>query len=97
MFHALRKHYPDTLYQYRPEWLGRQSLDLYIPSLQAAVEYQGIQHYLPVEFFGGEDALAQRKELDQLKKLLCEKNAVRLIEWPYDIEPTDQNIRAYLA
>ena len=30
LFHAVRKKYPDTLYQYRPAWLGRQSLDLYI-------------------------------------------------------------------
>ena len=53
LFHALRKQFPDILYQYRPDWLGRQSLDLYIPSLCTAIEYQGIQHYLPVEFIGG--------------------------------------------
>ena len=66
--------YPDTLYQYRPDWLGRQSLDLYIPILRTAIEYQGIQHYLPVEFFGGEEALAQRQELDQSKRS-CVENA----------------------
>ena len=92
LFHAVRKKYPDTLYQYRPEWLGRQSLDLYIPSIRTAIEYQGIQHYMPVGFFGGEEALSQRQELDQAKRLLCKENAVRLIEWPYDIEPTDENI-----
>ena len=48
LFHAVRGLYPDTLYQYRPDWLGRQSLDLYIPSLSTAIEYQGVQHYLPV-------------------------------------------------
>lgn len=94
LFHAVRKRHPDTLYQYRPDWLGRQSLDLYIPSLRTAIEYQGIQHYLPVEFFGGEDALTQRQELDAQKKVLCEANDVRLIEWPYSVEPTDRNIRA---
>ena len=96
LFHALRKRYPDTLYQYRPDWLGRQSLDLYIPSLSTAIEYQGIQHYLPIGFFGGEEALALRKELDQNKKQLCSKNHVRLIEWPYDKEPSDANIREML-
>lgn len=84
LFHALRKRYPDILYQYRPDWLGRQSLDLYIPSLQTAIEYQGIQHYFPIDFFGGEEALAQRQELDQIKKQLCTENDVRLIEWQYD-------------
>ena len=97
LFHAVRKKYPDTLYQYRPDWLGRQSLDLYIPSTRTAVEYQGIQHYHPVEFFGGEEALAQRQELDHTKRLLCEENDVRLVEWPYDLEPTDGNIRRKLA
>ncbi len=92
LFHAVRGLYPDTLYQYRPDWLGRQSLDLYIPSIQTAIEYQGIQHFLPVGFFGGEEALADRQELDLRKKQLCEENQVRLIEWPYTEEPTDKNI-----
>lgn len=97
LFHAIRKKHPDTLYQYRPDWLGRQSLDLYIPSLKTAIEYQGIQHYRPVEFFGGEDALLQRLELDLVKRQLCEENQVRLIEWPYDVEPTDRNIKKALS
>ena len=97
LFHAVRKRHPDTLYQYRPDWLGRQSLDLYIPSLKTAIEYQGIQHYMPVGFFGGEEALSLRQELDRRKMELCRENAVRLIEWPYDMEPTDKNIRQLLS
>ena len=96
LFHCVRTHYPDTLYQYRPDWLGRQSLDLYIPGIRTAIEYQGIQHFLPVDFFGGEEALSQRQELDIQKKQLCDKNQVRLIEWPYDLEPTDRNVREVL-
>ena len=96
LFHAVRGLYPDTLYQYRPDWLGRQSLDLYIPSLSTAIEYQGVQHYLPVEFFGGEEALSQRRDLDRVKKELCEANSVRLIEWPYSVDPTDKNVRKML-
>ena len=96
LFHAVRRFYPDTLYQYRPDWLGRQSLDLYIPSLRTAIEYQGIQHYLPVEFFGGEDALSQRRDLDRVKKELCAVNSVRLIEWPYSVDPTEKNVKEML-
>ncbi len=96
LFHLVRSLYPDTLYQYRPEWLGRQSLDLYIPSLNTAIEYQGIQHYHPVEFFGGEEALAQRQDLDEQKKTLCHDNHVRLIEWPYSQEPTLHNLQEIL-
>lgn len=96
LFHAVRKLYPDTLYQYRPDWLGRQSLDLYIPSLRTAIEYQGIQHYLPVEFFGGEEALSQRRDLDRVKKELCTANDVQLIEWPYSVDPTVKNVKEML-
>ena len=97
LFHAVRRRHPDTLYQYRPDWLGRQSLDLYVPSLRTAIEYQGVQHYIPVEFFGGEEALAQRQELDQTKRQLCEENRVRLVEWPYSLDPTDRNVREMIG
>lgn len=97
LFHAIHQHYPDTLYQYRPAWLGRQSLDLFIPSINTAIEYQGIQHYIPVDFFGGDEGLAQRQDLDQQKKQLCKDNHVRLIEWPYSMEPTSRNIREVLS
>lgn len=97
LFRTVRGLYPDTLYQHRAEWLGRQSLDLYIPSLKTAIEYQGIQHYSPVSFFGGDDALQQRQELDLRKKDLCERNGVRLIEWPYSLEPTPENVQQRLS
>ena len=97
LFHVVRKKYRDTLYQYRPEWLGRQSLDLYIPSIRTAIEYQGIQHYHPVEFFGGQEALLRRQELDLQKARLCEENNVRLIEWSYSMEPTERNLQIVLG
>ncbi len=97
LFDIIRKRYPDTLYQYRPEWLGRQSLDIYVPSISTAIEYQGIQHYHPVDFFGGEEALIQRQELDEQKRALCKENGVRLIEWAYDVQPTEANIKMILS
>ena len=97
LFQEVRKCCPGTLYQYRPDWLGRQSLDLYIPELRTAIEYQGIQHFLPVSFFGGEDALAQRKELDRQKKELCAAHNVRLIEWDYRLDPSEENVRCLLS
>ena len=97
LFQTVHRRYPDTLYQHRPAWLARQSLDIYIPSRRTAIEYQGIQHYLPVSFYGGEEALLERRELDEQKKRLCEENEVRLIEWPYSLEPTDVNLRTVLG
>ena len=96
LFQTVRRKYPDTLYQYRPEWLDLQSLDMYIPSLKTGIEYQGVQHYRKVDFFGGEEALLHRWELDQKKRKLCEEQGVRVIEWPYDMEPTAANVRRML-
>jgi hypothetical protein len=96
LFKIVHKKYPDVLYQYRPDWLCRQSLDIYIPSLRVGIEYQGIQHYQPIEFFGGEEALYQRQKLDEQKRQICKENGVKLIEWPYNLEPTQKNLKHIL-
>ncbi|MGG0240756.1 hypothetical protein [Bacillus rhizoplanae] len=83
LFKLVVKHYPDAIFQYRADWLDKQSLDVYIPSLKTAIEFQGQQHYEPVEFFGGEDAFLYRQKLDALKKEKCKENKVKLIEWHY--------------
>lgn len=84
MFKIAKSLYRDAVFQYHEDWLGRQSLDVYIPRLNLGIEYQGIQHYEPVEFFGGEDGLRTRKELDQRKRVKCEDRGVKLLEWRYD-------------
>ena len=50
LFKLVVKHYPDAIFQYRADWLDKQSLDVYIPGLKTAIEFQGQQHYEPVEF-----------------------------------------------
>ena len=91
MFELIHKHYPDAIYQYRTKWLGQQSLDVYIPSLKIAFEYQGIQHFSPVDYFGGEQKFKESQERDLRKSNLCKKNGVRIIYWNYD-EPISERI-----
>lgn len=83
LFKLVHNKYPSALYQYRTSWLGLQSLDVFIPELNTAIEYQGIQHYEAVEQFGGEEGLADLKERDKRKKLLCSQNGIKLLEWNY--------------
>ena len=78
--------YADAIYQYRADWLGSQSLDIFVPSINIAVEYQGAQHYRAVELFGGEDGLSERKKLDIRKKRLCKENGIKLVEIKYTDE-----------
>lgn len=90
----IREVYPDAIYQYRADWLGFQSLDIFIPSLSVGIEYQGAQHYQTVSCFGGEKGLAERLALDKKKKAKCIKNGVKLIEWRYDEPLTLNTIQA---
>ncbi len=74
----------EVVHQASPEWLGRQRLDIFIPKLQLAIEYQGRQHYEPVPFFGGEEGFRQAQERDRLKAKLCYKNSVTVVFFRYD-------------
>lgn len=55
LFSLVHDSYGDAIYQYRTQWLGAQSLDVFIPSLNIGIEYQGRQHYEAIEYFGGSD------------------------------------------
>ena len=44
-----------------------------------ALEYQGIQHDRPVEFFGGKLAYEENVRRDMRKRKLCIANNVRVI------------------
>ena len=56
VFASLKKAFPDELliHHAKPEWIGRQHLDIFFPRLNVAVEYQGVQHGRAVAIFGGE-------------------------------------------
>lgn len=84
LFKMIKRTYPKAVYQYRVSWLGHQSLDIFLPEEKIAFEYQGVQHYKPVEVFGGEEHFEKQKVLDERKRLLCKENGVKLIEWRYD-------------
>lgn len=62
-----------------PTWLGRQHLDIYFPDYNVGIEYQGQQHFEPIEFFGGEEAFKKTVARDKRKKKLCEQNKCQLI------------------
>lgn len=65
-------------------WIGKLRLDFYIPDLNIGIEVQGQQHYIPVDTFGGIDALQKNIKRDELKKKLCEKNGLKLYYIKYN-------------
>lgn len=85
LLELFRTIWPDAKHQWRPSFLGRQSIDIYIPEINLAVEYQGQQHYEPVTLFGGEEGFKNTQVRDERKRLLLDANSVRLLEWRYDL------------
>ncbi len=84
LFDLFRAIWPSAEHQWRPRFLGRQSIDIYIPEINLAVEYQGQQHYEPVALFGGEEGFKNSQLRDEKKRLLLAANGVQLLEWRYD-------------
>ena len=87
----------------RPDFLKNQvtgsnynlELDCYNDKLKIAVEYNGSQHYKYNSYFHkNKDAFENQKYRDFMKKTLCEKNGILLIEVPYTIKI--ENIRNYI-
>ena len=55
LYYKIKETFPNekVVHHGKPSWLGQQHLDIYFPYKNIAIEYQGLQHQEPVEFFGG--------------------------------------------
>lgn len=51
--------------------------------LVTLIEYDGLQHYSPVDLFGGEDAFKLQQLKDLIKTNYCKKNNFPLLRIPY--------------
>lgn len=58
--------------------------DFYLPNYNTCIEYQGEQHYRPIEHFGGDDAFIIRKMHDKIKLEYCQQHKINLIVIPYN-------------
>jgi DNA-directed RNA polymerase specialized sigma24 family protein len=67
----------------QPPWLEGQRFDVWVPDLNLAVEYHGVQHFEAVECWGGADKLKERQLNDERKREKCRKHGVTLIEFTY--------------
>lgn len=72
----------------RPDWLRNPKtnrpleLDCYNKELNLALEFQGIQHYQPVEAWGGEEQYRKNIYKDKIKNNICNEKGVIL--WKLD-------------
>jgi Zn finger protein HypA/HybF involved in hydrogenase expression len=66
--------------------------DFYLPEHNICIEYDGIQHFKPVNHFGGEVAFVDQVRRDKEKDEYCLYNNIHLLRIPY----TEQNIELFL-
>ena len=54
-----------------------------INNIEYIIEYNGEQHYKPIEYFGGEEEFKKQCFRDEHLRVYCNNNNIRLLEIPY--------------
>jgi len=65
--------------------------DFYLPEYNICIEYDGIQHFKPIEIWGGVKSLKENQKRDKIKTDYCKENNIYLIRIKYN-----QNIKKQL-
>lgn len=99
LYQILCQIFPDHLVirHHRPAWLLGLELDIYLPALNLAFEYQGQQHFYPIKAWGGEKALKNIQERDARKAGICKQVGTKLIQISYTEPLTEDYIRQILS
>ena len=63
---------------------GNAFIDFYLPDHNVFIEYNGEQHYIAKERFGGEIEFNRQQKRDEYVKTYCNKNNIKLIEIKYN-------------
>lgn len=65
-------------------------------NLKCLIEYNGKQHYEPVDFFAGEEKLKNQQKKDKMKEEYCKQHNIPLIIYRYDEDIDFNKIKVYL-
>ena len=64
--------------------------DFWLLDYHVAVEYDGLQHYKPISYFGGEEAFNRQHNHDLMKNKYCKDKGIDLIRIPYTYTTKEQ-------
>ena len=59
-------------------------IDFYLPDYNIAIECQGEQHFKKYRWENNDNGLIKRQRNDEIKKMLCEKNNIKVVYVNYD-------------
>lgn len=71
---------------------GLMYIDFYLPQYNLFIEYNGRQHYVPVNIFGGELFLQKQQKRDAYVREYCKINKIKLLEIKYTQDNIEQLI-----
>lgn len=57
--------------------------DFYLPTLNTCIEFDGEQHFKPIDYWGGENNFIEVKKRDSLKNEYCKNNNIYLLRFNY--------------
>ena len=69
--------------------------DFYLPDYIMCIEYDGIQHFESIDFFGGQETLSNNKIRDNIKTKYCKENDINLLRIRYDENISTKLIQIY--
>ena len=72
---------------------GYAFIDFYLPEYNIFIEYNGQQHYIAKDKFGGEIRFQQQLKRDQFVRDYCKNNQIKLIEIMYNENVNDKLIK----
>jgi very-short-patch-repair endonuclease len=75
----IRQHSFDTC-----RFINKLNFDFYLPKYNTCIEFDGRQHYEPVEWFGGKEGYELNIKRDECKNEWCLENNVSLIRIKYN-------------
>lgn len=101
IFNALKLNFPNEnwIWEYKPEWLKPQSVDIFNERVHLAIEYNGEQHYIPVKRFGGTIGHNKCVQRDNKKKDILNKHGCILYTIAYNefnLEKIINDIKTFL-
>ena len=70
--------------------------DFYLPDYRVCIEYDGKQHFSPINFFGGEKSFRYQKIRDNIKSDFCKKENYYLLRIPFYEVNIKEKITHYL-
>ena len=68
---------------------------LYNDELIGLIEYDGKQHFEPIEYFGGESGFKRTQQRDKIKNAYCKAHNIPLLRLPYTLSIEEVKVKIH--